>query len=100
MNAMKNLIHAAILACWGVLGALFTFKLLLAATAFSALTTAGMYWLWFAGLAAGTSYVLTRFKHPASAVATHVGALIIMGLIPKVFPLSILRMGLDLLVGG
>ena len=101
MNAFKNLIHAAILAAWGVLGALFTFKILFSAMpTMAALGTVGAFWLWFAGLAGVTTFVVSRFQSAVAAVLTHAGALLILGMIPRVFPLSLLRLGLDLLASN
>ena len=100
MNAFKNLIHAAILAAWGVLGALFTFKLMFAAMpAFSALVTAGSFWIWFAGLAGVSTFIVSRFQSAVAAVLTHVGILLVLGMVPRIFPLNLLRLGLDLLAG-
>src|SRR4051812_24398600 len=99
MNAFKNLIHAAILAAWGVMGALFTFKLVFMSgvPAFAALVTVGGFWLWFAGLAGVSTFIVSKFQHAAAAVMTHVGILLFLGIIPRVFPLHLLRLGLDLL---
>lgn len=102
MNAFKNLIHAAILAAWGVMGALFTFKMVFMTgiPTFSALVTAGSFWLWFAGLAGVTTFVVSKFQHAAASVLTHVGALLVLGMIPRIFPLNLLRLGLDLLASN
>ena len=101
MNAFKNLIHAAILAAWGVMGALFTFKVMFSAMpTFGAFVTAGSFWLWFAGLAGVTTFVVSRFQSAVGAVLTHVGVIVLLGMIPRVFPLNLLRLGLDLLASN
>lgn len=100
MNAMKNLIHAAILAAWGVMGAVFTIKvLLIQMPTFGNFMSAGSYWLWFGILAGFTTWLASKFQNPVAVIGAHAATLIGMGLIPKVFPLSLLRFGLDVLSG-
>ncbi len=96
MNALKNVTHAAILAIWAVAGLLFTFSSVFGVA--HALGPVLIYWLWFAGFVAVTSAVVTRFKGPIAALATHGAALVVLAAIPKVFPLSLLRVGYDLLM--
>jgi hypothetical protein len=96
MNAFKNFTHAAILVVWAVAGLLFTLSSVFGAT--FALGPALIFWLWFAGFAALTSMVVTKFHGPIAALATHGAALVVLSVIPKVFPLSLLRVGYDLLL--
>lgn len=95
MNAFKNLTHATILGIWAVAGLAFTFSSVFGA---AALGPALIFWLWFAGFVAVTSFVVTKLEGPIGALATHGGALIVLTLIPRVFPMSLLRVGYDLLV--
>jgi hypothetical protein len=97
MTALKNVTHAAILAIWGIAGLLFTLSTLFG---LHALGPVLIFWLWFAGFAALTSSVVTQFKGPLAALATHGAALVVLSVIPKVFPLSLLRVGYDLLING
>ena len=97
MQAMKNLTHAVILAGWALLGLGLTFKLAVEGPMLAGLLTAATYWLWLAGLAAVTSLFLSKAKSPLVALAVHSGAFVVMALLPRVFPLNVFRLGLDLL---
>ena len=96
MNAFKNLTHAAILGVWAVAGLMFTLTSVFGAS--FALGPSLIFWLWFAGFAALTSMVVSKFTGPVAALATHGAALVVLSVIPKVFPLSLLRVGYDLLL--
>jgi len=96
MNALKNLTHSAILGIWAVAGLLFTFTSLFGVA--HALGPVLVFWLWFAGFVALTSMVVKKFDGPIAALATHGAALVVLSVIPKVFPLSLLRAGYDLLI--
>ncbi len=98
MSAMKNATHLAVLALWAVAGALFTLKVLFAAT--PAVSPALLYWGWFAGLAALTSFVVSQLEHPLSALGAHAAVVFAMQVVPVVLPFSLLRLGLDLLGGA
>jgi hypothetical protein len=95
MNAFKNLTHATILGIWAVAGLIFTFSTVFGALA---LGPALIFWLWFAGFAALTSLVVQKFEGPIGALATHGAAMVILTVIPRVFPLSLLRIGYDLII--
>lgn len=97
MNAMKNAAHLAVLALWAVMGLLFSLKTLFGAGAFMPVL---LFWAWFAGFAAVTSFVASQFKGPVGALGTHGAAFIALNLVPKVMPFAILRLGLDLLSGN
>lgn len=96
MNAMKNAAHLAALALWGIAGLLFTFKMLFAGGGVAVLC----FWAWFAGFAAFTSWVVSKLEGPLATVGAHAGALLVLHVIPRVMPFSLLRVGLDLLLGN
>ena len=98
MNAMKNAAHLAVLALWAVAGAIFSLKVLFGAP--PALLPVVLFWAWFAGFAALTSYVVSKLKGPLPALGTHAAAFFLLHLVPKVLPFSLLRLGLDLLIGN
>ena len=93
MTAMKNAAHLAILAAWVVLGILFSLKTLF----LPALLPIVLFWGWFAGYTAFTSFLSAQFKNPLSAIAVHGLTFLGLQLVPKVMPFSILRVGMDLL---
>lgn len=93
MNALKNASHLAILAVWVVLGVLFSFKTLF----LPALLPIVLFWAWFGGYAAFTSFMTTQFKNPLAALAVHAVTFLALNLVPKVMPFGILRVGMDLL---
>ena len=94
MNGMKNAIHIGVLGIWAVLGAMLTFKLVFGA--FALMSPLG-FWLWFAGFAALTTVAVKKFEGPIAALGVHAAAFGILHLIPRVFPLDVLRLGLDFL---
>ena len=93
MNAMKNAAHLAILAVWVVLGVLFSLKTLF----LPALLPIVLFWAWFGGYAAFTSFLSNQFKHPLSAIAVHALTFLGLNLLPKAMPFGLLRVGMDLL---
>ena len=97
-NGLKNFVHLAALGLWAVLGLVFTLKCLFAAWgAPSALLDAVGFWLWFAGLAAVTTAFVRPVKSALAAGGIHAVTYLALCAIPQVFPLSLLRLGLDLL---
>lgn len=98
MNAMKNLIHGGILAVWALLGLTFTLRCLFGPGAgMATLLDAGSWWLWFAGFVGVTTAAVARFRAAVAPLILHGAALIALHLIPRLFPLSLLRLGIDLL---
>lgn len=93
MNAMKNAAHLAVLAVWLVLGVLFSAKQVFV-PAFSPVL---LFWAWFAGYAAFTTWLASQFKSPLGALATHGGTFLALTLVPQKMPFAVLRLGLDLL---
>jgi len=61
------------------------------------LVGAGAFWLWFVGFAVATTVLVARTGTPLGALLVHGGLLLALGLVPHVFPLSLLRAGLDVL---
>jgi hypothetical protein len=55
------------------------------------------FWLWFAGFAAVTTLLVRRIRSPLGALGVHGGFLLGLSLLPRVFPLELLRIGLDVL---
>ena len=101
MKAMKNAVHLLLLVGWTLLGAVFTLKCLGSPSGLApGLLAAATYWLWLAGFAALTSVVVARFTTPLAAVVVHAVALLVLALTPRLFPLSLLRFGLDVLRGS
>ncbi len=94
MNAMKNAAHLAVLLVWAALGALFSMSALF--VHHDLISTLG-FWLWFAGFAALTSTAVTQFNSPLGALGVHAGAFMLLNLVPRAFPFSLLRYGYDLL---
>lgn len=93
MNAMKNAAHLAVLAVLVVLGIVFSLKTLF----LPALLPVVLFWAWFAGYAAFTTWLASLFKSPLAALATHGGTFLALQLVPRVAPFNVLRLGLDLL---
>lgn len=90
----RNLVHGLLLAAWAVVGVLIT----LGALAHPAtLVGAGAFWLWFVGFAVATTVLVARTGTPLGALLVHGGLLLALALVPRVFPLSLLRAGLDVL---
>lgn len=99
-NGLKNFVHLAALGLWAVLGLVFTLKCLFGAVAAPAtLLNAMGFWLWFAGLAAVTTAFVRPVKSALAAAGIHAATFLALSAIPRVFPLSLLRLGLDLLAG-
>lgn len=97
MTAMRNLLHGVALALWAVMGLVFTAKSLFGGPIMNGLFTAGTWWLWFAGFAALTTIVVRSFEKAVAPLLVHGAALIVLMAIPKIFPLNLLRLGVDLL---
>jgi hypothetical protein len=93
MTAMKNATHLAVLACLALAGLVFSLKTVFALS----LLPVVLFWAWFAGYAALTSFLSSQFKSPLSALGVHGATVLALQLVPKVMPFSILRVGLDLL---
>lgn len=99
MNAKRNLAHGVVLAAWGLAGALFTFKCLFVTPSVHSLGVSLSFWLWFAGFAAVTTWVASLFEKAWAALLVHGLAFVVLNAVPLVFPLSLTRLGLDLLTG-
>ncbi len=98
MKALRNVIHAGILSVWVALGVLFTARLLMSGDPFiPSLATAGSYWLWLGAFGAATTGLITVFEGPLATVAVHGGLVLVLSMLPRVFPVSLLRLGMDLL---
>ena len=96
-QAARNLVHGLLLAVWAAVGLLVTL------TAFAhpaTLLGAGAFWLWFAGFAAATTVLVAQTGTPLGALLIHGGLLLALAVVPRVFPLSLLRAGLDVLGRG
>ena len=93
MNALKNATHLAVLAIWVVLGLIFSLKTLF----LPALLPIALFWAWFAGYSAFTTFMTNQFKNPFSVAAVHGLTILGLTLVPRVMPFAVLRMGLDLL---
>ena len=93
MNAMKNLAHLIVLGVLAVAGVLFSLKVLFA----GGLVAALLFWAWFGGFPAVTSFLADKFKSPIGALLSHGGVILFVSLMPKVMPFSVLRLGIDLL---
>ena len=88
MNAMKNLAHLIVLGVLAVAGVLFSLKVLFA----GGLVAALLFWAWFAGYAALTSWVTSGFKSPLGALA----CLYVMWWLPRT---AWIRFGIWMLIG-
>lgn len=97
MNAMRNLLHGVILAIWALMGVALTLKCLFGGPILAGMFTAGTWWLWFGGFVALTTIVVRSFQQAVAPLLVHAGALILLLAIPRVFPLNLLRLGVDLL---
>jgi hypothetical protein len=97
MKPMRNAVHSLLLAGWGLLGVVFTLKCLGSP---GGLLAAGTYWLWLLGFGAVTSVIVARFATAGAAVFVHAGTLLALALLPHLFPVSLLRFGLDVLRGA
>jgi hypothetical protein len=95
---MKNLVHGVVLALWALMGVVFTLKMLLGPGAsLAGLLTAATWWLWFGALVGVTTLAVKRFETAVGALLVHGLAFVVLSAIPALFPLSLLRLGLDLL---
>lgn len=94
--ATKNLTHAALLALWVVAGLWITLKGLMGGSGAHLMAGVG-YWIWFGGLAALTSVLVSRVESAVGALAIHALVFFGMTLMPSALPLSLIRLGLDLL---
>ena len=56
-----------------------------------------LFWAWFGGYAAFTSFMTTQFKNPLAALGVHAVTFLGLNLVPKVMPFGLLRVGMDLL---
>ncbi len=99
MNAKRNLAHGVVLAMWGMAGVVFTFKCLFGAPSVHSVGLALSFWLWFAGFAALTTWAVSALEKAWAALLVHSAAFLALGAVPMVFPLSLARLGLDLLLG-
>lgn len=98
MDAKRNLMHAAGLVVWGLMGLVFTAKALFGAGPLLAgITAAGTWWLWFGGYAALTTVLMRSFAHAMAPLLVHAGMYITLAALPQRMPLSLFRLGLDLL---
>ena len=98
MSALKNVFHGIFLLMLAVTGALFTLHTLFGpATFLSALGVVVAFWLWLAAYAGVTTLVLKRFESAPSALLVHGLTLFGLMLLPRIFPLNLLRLGLDLI---
>jgi hypothetical protein len=90
----RNLVHLSLLVAWAALGVLVS----LGALAHPAtLPGAGVFWLWFIGFGVATTVLIGRVGTPLGALVVHGGLLTLLAIVPRVFPLSLLRAGLDVL---
>jgi len=90
----RNMVHVVLLTVWAAVGLVVT----LSAFAHPAmLLGAGAFWLWFVGFAVATTILVARTGTPLGALLIHGGLLLALSLVPRVFPLSLLRAGLDTL---
>ncbi len=100
MKPMRNAIHLLLLAGWVLLGLVFTLKCLGSPAGLATgLLAAGSFWLWLLSFAALTTVAISRLATPLSAVAVHAGLVVALALLPRAFPLSLMRFGLDVLRG-
>lgn len=99
MTALKNAAHLAILGIWAVAGVLFTAKLVFAAGPV-AVEPIMLFWAWFAGFTALTTFIVNKLKGPLPTIGTHAAALFVMQLLPKAMPFVLLRIGMDVITGG
>lgn len=97
MTALRNATHLAVLAVWAVMGLLFTAECLFSGGPF--LTPVLSFWLWLAAFGGLTTWLVTRFENAVGALAVHGLCFFALHLVPKTYPLSLLRLGLDLLAG-
>lgn len=94
MKAMKNLVHIAVLLVWAVAGVVFSLK---AAFGLGMLASVALFWGWFAGYTAVSTWLTRTFEGPLAVLGVHAGALLLMQVMPRELPFGLLRIGLDLL---
>jgi hypothetical protein len=90
----RNMVHVVLLALWALVGLVVTLGGFADPWNF---LVAIAFWLWFAGFAAATTLLVARTGTPLAALGVHGGFLLAQSLVPRVFPLSLLRVGLDVL---
>ncbi len=96
MNAMKNVVHMVAMGIWVVLAGLFTLNAAVGGN-HASLGDVLSLWVWMIGYGAALTWGVSCFKHPLAAAALHGSAWFGMQLLPKVFPISLFRLGFDLL---
>jgi len=96
MNALKNATHFAILLFWMSLGILFSIS---SVFAHHELIPVLGFWMWFLGFSAVTTVMVKQFNSVIGALVTHAGFFVLLNVIPRVLPFSLLRLGYDLLAG-
>jgi hypothetical protein len=94
-SAFRNVAHLGVLAGWSLAGVAFTLSALSAG--FSGLGAVAGWWVWFAGLAAVTSYLVLRTRSGVGALLVHAGTVLLLLALPALPGLRLLRLGLDLL---
>src|SRR5579863_5027926 len=91
MNALRNLMHMAVLAIWALMGSSLTLKALFGAGAsLPSFWMAASWWIWFAGLAALTTWLVARWKSAVAALAVHAAVLLVLMALPRYLPFSLL----------
>ncbi len=93
MPALKNATHGLILTLWAVAGLLMSTKALFS-TGPSTLAVVG-FWVWFGGLAALTTWLVSHFKAASSALFVHAGTFVVLNALPMSVPFGLLRYGMD-----
>ncbi len=97
MTAFKNLTHGIALVVWAIPGVLLTFGALFGGGALiHNLAVAGTYWLWFGGIVALTTWLVTQFKVGWASLAVHAATFLFLSALPHAVPYAWLRLGLDL----
>ncbi|MBL8949879.1 MAG: hypothetical protein JNK82_03820 [Myxococcaceae bacterium] len=98
MTALKNAAHLAVLSLWAIAGMVFTAKLVFAAgpVAFQPVL---LFWAWFAGFAALTTFIVSKLKGTLATLGIHAAAVFVMQLLPKAMPFVLMRIGVDFLAG-
>ena len=89
--------HGVLLAVWAAVRLLVTLSALAHP---STLLGAGAFWLWFVGFAAATTVLVARTGTPLGALLVHESRRLLLAARPRsrrVFQLSLLRAGLDVL---
>lgn len=98
MKAFRNLVHLGVLVVLGGLGVLLTVKALFAGAAvMGALAVIAGFWMWFAAYAGATTFLVHRFESAFLAPVVHGGLYLLLHMLPRELPFSLLRLGYDLL---